>query len=203
MPINVFLKYYIFNICLAILTTFCSQEALCAELSIFQRWARGSVSIEQYHDFRLKSRTLVPTCEAIFAINDAVEILSKEVKKTPDYPKMLESVESCQKSIFDRLALYYGMEELDYKTYQEEITTYFDLLKGTANNYLKMGKYYEMMGNYQKAKATYRHVIVSYTDDIFKSYVKKAEFALVDLEAKQEQSPKKRKKTKKLTTSDR
>jgi hypothetical protein len=47
-----------------------------------------------------------------------------------------------------------------------------------------MGEYYAAMGDKQKAKTIYKHVIINYTEDIFKSYVIKAEFALKDLEEK-------------------
>ncbi|MGD0276959.1 MAG: hypothetical protein ABSB79_13060 [Syntrophales bacterium] len=76
------------------------------------------------------------------------------------------------------------MDELNYNDYKTALRGYLDLLKATADLYLKMGEYYAAMGDKQKAKTIYKHVIINYTEDIFKSYVIKAEFALKDLEEK-------------------
>lgn len=50
--------------------------------------------------------------------------------------------------------------------------------------FLKVGKLYESFGEYDKAKEIYRSIIIRYTGDYWKSYVKQAEFALEDLKEK-------------------
>jgi hypothetical protein len=102
--------------------------------------------------------------------------------KTPNYSERIRAAEKCQKNLFDRLKSYGEMDETNYHDYNTTLRGYTELLKATAELCLKMGEYYAAMGDKQKAKAIYRHVITNYTEDVFKSCVIRAEFALKDLE---------------------
>ena len=190
------LKHHKLIILLTLLGILCSQQILRAEDSIFKRWVRGGPTTKEYYDF-FRDSLLIVTKNSVAVcclIGDFIDILDKskipdfstklDKSKTPDYSAKIKAAENCQKNIFDRLKLYEGMDELNAKDYKFALSSYLLLLKETADLYLKIGEYYVEMGEKQKAKKIYRHIIITYTEDVFKSHVKIAEFALQDLEEK-------------------
>jgi len=181
------LKYYKLFFCSAFLALFFLQQVSLASETIFEKRVNGHVSIEEYHNFHLESSTELFRARSILIIDELkAEIEYSQSKKPKDYPKMINTAQVWQKRLFDRLELYKGMEVLNYEDYKKASSIALDLIKETANIYLKIGNYYTAVGDIQNAKSTYRHIIVNYTDDIFKPFVKKAEFALKDLEDEQQ-----------------
>lgn len=67
------------------------------------------------------------------------------------------------------------------QAYSSCMDTYAKAVSEQAEMMLALGDYYLARGKVEKAKETYRNVILTYTGDIYRTYVKRAEFALEDM----------------------
>ena len=64
------------------------------------------------------------------------------------------------------------------------------LSEAAADMKLTVGDYLVKAGAYSKAKRVYREVITTFTGDAYRSYTRKAEFALEDINGKEDEKPK-------------
>lgn len=181
------LKLLVYCICLLFILF--PQKVLSDDCRMYKYYAYGGVSIEKLHNFRHETTLIIYESKIALNIMDIQDILNKKQR----FSEKIKRAENGLNKIFERLKCYEGKEdlinkknpsELDYNAYKYAIHEQLNLLKSSAEIYLKIGEYYGAMGKKKEAKKTYRHIIINYTEDAFKSYVKEAEFALKDLEEK-------------------
>ena len=173
-------------IMISLLLGLCSQNVYSADNSIFRAYVQGQMGISSYFSFNRESINIQYDNSAVMCT--AKQELDDAASNTkPNYPERISALVECQNKIFNRIKSYDGMEFSprdgyhNLEAYKTAKNTYLGLLNETVNIYQKIGKYYATIGEKKKAKEIFRHIIITYTQDIFKSQVKQAEFALQDL----------------------
>lgn len=129
---------------------------------------------------KLESDLRVSTDKHIEQLGLIDEIVKTQDKsKIPQVFDLLRSVENLTDDYRGKEDLMKASRQLN--AFSAASDAYVFVISKTAEMRIAIGGMYAKLGDKDKAKEMYRNVVVSYTGTAYRSYVKKAEFALDDL----------------------
>lgn len=106
--------------------------------------------------------------------------LIREIENTRDISRIPEAYAPIR-TLDHRLEFYEGKSDLNIAPFRAANVSYLALAEATARMRLRMGGLHKKFGEKEKARDVYRGIIIQYTGNAYRSYVKQAEFALEDL----------------------
>jgi len=122
------------------------------------------------------SDSMAKHAKQVKLINEIV--MAKDKDKIPQVLDLLRSAEDISNDYEGKETL---MQFRDLSGYKAASSAYVLIVSETAAMRIDIGRMYSELGERDKAKEMYRSVVINYTGTAYRSYVKKAEFALEDL----------------------
>lgn len=129
---------------------------------------------------RMQSDMRVSTDKRLEQLRLIDEIVqTKDTGKTPQVLELLRAVDNLTDDYSGREDLLKASSQVN--AYSASSDAYVYVVSESAEMRIAVGGMYAKLGDKDKAKEMYRNVVISYTGTAYRSFVKRAEFALEDL----------------------